>query len=125
MNQNALMLAATAIFVSSCSKPLDYVPSPDARPDGADAAGMMSADGVAPVTDGPAVDNAQNPAAKDGSPADKATDGPCGSPDDPKNCGMCHHDCTSLKNVRAGGTVQCQAGKCVVPAAACVDGYGH
>lgn len=54
-----------------------------------------------------------------------ATDGPCGAPDDPRNCGSCGHDCTRLANVRVGASVQCVAGKCVVPAAACTEGYGH
>ena len=50
----------------------------------------------------------------------------CGSPTDVKNCGTCGHDCTALTNVTSAATgVECRAGACYVPAAACVAGYGH
>jgi hypothetical protein len=45
---------------------------------------------------------------------------------DPRNCGTCGHDCTTLSNVRPGATgVQCVAGACSVPPAACASGFGH
>ena len=37
--------------------------------------------------------------------------GACSSPDDPKTCGSCGHDCTALANVAAAG-VGCQDGQC-------------
>src|SRR5262249_2584096 len=40
----------------------------------------------------------------------------CGSLDDPKNCGACGHDCTSLPNVSPGAAgIECRNGSCVVP----------
>src|SRR5882724_9148337 len=55
-----------------------------------------------------------------------APDGPCGSPTDAKNCGTCGHDCTTLTNVRPGAAgVECRAGACFVPGAACAVGFGH
>src|SRR4051812_25476179 len=47
-------------------------------------------------------------------PPEAVPDGPCGAPDDPKNCGICGHDCKSLQHVRAGAAVGCQSGKCVL-----------
>jgi hypothetical protein len=44
---------------------------------------------------------------------------------DVANCGLSARDCTRLANVRAGASVQCQDGHCVVPTTACVEGYGH
>jgi hypothetical protein len=44
---------------------------------------------------------------------------------DTKNCGTCGHDCTALAHVASAGSVSCNAGHCVIPASACVAGYGH
>ena len=50
-------------------------------------------------------------------------DGGC-VPDDPRNCGACGHDCTSLPNV--SGQVLCGAGgTCEFDAGACAPGYAH
>jgi hypothetical protein len=50
--------------------------------------------------------------------------GECFKNSDPRTCGACNHDCTSLANVKPG-SVQCQAGKCVAPADGCLPGHGH
>ena len=42
---------------------------------------------------------------------------------DPRHCGVCTHDCTSLPHVSGGAT--CTAGACEVPAASCQSGFGH
>jgi len=45
---------------------------------------------------------------------------------DPKNCGTCGHDCGALPNVAAGAAgLECRAGVCYVPPAACATGYAH
>jgi len=49
-------------------------------------------------------------------------DGEC-VPDDPRNCGACGHDCTSLPNV--AGSVTCSGGACVFDASACTPGFAH
>src|SRR5258708_1101105 len=48
----------------------------------------------------------------------------CFNDDDPASCGTCDHDCTSLPNV-VPGSVQCQAGQCLVPADGCLAGHAH
>jgi hypothetical protein len=50
--------------------------------------------------------------------------GECFKNNDPRSCGACNHDCTSLANVKPG-SVQCRAGKCLAPAEGCVAGHGH
>lgn len=40
-----------------------------------------------------------------------------------QHCGLCGHDCGALANVRAGASVSCSAGACVIPQAACVTNY--
>ncbi|HXU80536.1 MAG TPA: hypothetical protein VN914_04025, partial [Polyangia bacterium] len=44
---------------------------------------------------------------------------------DSHNCGSCGHDCATLANVKAGASVSCQGGHCVIPASSCVSGFGH
>jgi hypothetical protein len=45
---------------------------------------------------------------------------------DPRNCGACGNDCTTLPNVAPGATgITCNAGACVVPDSACVAGKKH
>ena len=62
----------------------------------------------------------------DGDASVAASDGPCGSQTDPKNCGTCGDDCTRLANVAAGAAgVTCRAGACVISAAACRPGFAH
>jgi len=54
-------------------------------------------------------------------------DGSClDTQSDLKNCGTCGNDCTALPNVNASATgIKCTAGKCGIPPAACISGYGH
>ncbi len=50
---------------------------------------------------------------------------PCGSPEDPANCGRCGNDCAALANVAPGAAVTCVEGRCVVPPAGCKPGFAH
>jgi hypothetical protein len=59
-------------------------------------------------------------------PDGSAPDGACGSASDPKNCGVCGHDCTALPGVKPSAPgVECRAGICYVPPSACTTSYGH
>src|SRR5262249_45881761 len=49
----------------------------------------------------------------------------CGSAADPKNCGECGHDCTTLPNVADVAAVECRGGACFVPPLACAIGFAH
>jgi hypothetical protein len=121
----ALALVASTL---ACATPNKYTPT-----DAGDAGGEESPDSAttakldagAPASDAPLtpdVPSMDGPAATD--TAAPPSDGPCGTPTDPHNCGTCGHDCTRLANVVASA-VSCQAGKCVVPASACTGGYAH
>lgn len=48
----------------------------------------------------------------------------CGSPDDPRNCGQCGHDCTTLPYVNPE-RITCVAGECSYVEGACLPGFGH
>jgi hypothetical protein len=119
-----LTLAVVASSLT-CATPNKYTPSDGSteEPDGPDTIvppGTARMDSGAPSTDAPVPPSDLSP----GEDALLPPDGPCGSPTDPRNCGICGHDCTRLMNVVAA-SVTCQAGKCVVPAGACALGYAH
>lgn len=44
---------------------------------------------------------------------------------DPKHCGSCSRDCTTLPNLKPGAAVECKLGQCVIPAAACATGFAN
>lgn len=48
----------------------------------------------------------------------------CGSPTDPRNCGRCGHDCTTLPYV-APDKMECRAGECIYGPDACLPGFAH
>jgi hypothetical protein len=122
------IIGATLLLVAcclACATPNKYVPT-DAAPDEATEEGDTSTPAkmdlavVATSLDAPAPSG--DTAGADTFPV--PPDGPCGTPTDPRNCGTCGHDCSRLTNV-IGTAVSCQAGKCVVAAAACASGYAH
>ena len=82
-------------------------------------------DTTTPPTDG-RIDTSMPPPG-DGGPTCTAPlilcGGQCVSPTDPKTCGSCTHDCTTLPQV--SGTTTCQAGTCVVPPGSCATGWAH
>ena len=77
-------------------------------------------------TDG-SVDTSTPPPPPDGGPTCTAPQilcaGQCVSPTDPKTCGSCTHNCTTLPHV--SGATTCQAGTCVVPPGSCASGWAH
>ena len=117
MRTHCVRILATLALLG-CAQPDKYVAVPDS------AIGGGEPDASKGSEDSSSLDG-RGPAGTGGSAPDASAEAGCGSPDDPRNCGTCGHDCTGLANVRVGASVQCQAGKCVIPAAACVDGYGH
>jgi hypothetical protein len=44
---------------------------------------------------------------------------------DPRHCGTCTRDCTTLPNLKPGAAVQCNAGGCVIPPSACAQGFAN
>src|SRR5690242_3999779 len=83
--------ALMAVLLLGCATPDRYLPGPDGSssnttvPDADSPSPPAPKDGATPAIDAPA------------SPAPDAAlpgDGPCGAPDDPRNCGTCGHDCT-------------------------------
>jgi hypothetical protein len=92
--------------------PRDADPDADRTPD---VAPDRSGDRDAPADAAPVTD-----AAADGT----GSDGACGSPTDPRNCGACGHDCTALSLVRAD-KIECRGGACFIPTDGCLPGYGY
>ena len=87
-------------------------PKVDSRVDGRDAAPGGDVGGNDLPTDGPC------------QPDEHFCSGTCFKNNDPTSCGVCGNDCAGLPNVKPG-SVQCQAGKCVVPADGCVASFAH
>src|SRR5690349_940694 len=113
--RSQLLLLTLCAIASACDGPRKHLPpsvetGSDAAPGGSDA--ESPSDG----RDSPRSDDGRDamPSTDDGPQV--ANDGACGSASDPKNCGTCGHDCSRLMNVRASAPVQCQDGKCVIPA---------
>jgi hypothetical protein len=107
---------------------LDIVPKPDA---GADALVSTSADGpnLDVSADVPVNSSDDGPRPDGGADASVNTsvDSACvASTTDPRNCGSCGHDCTTLLNVNPGAAgVECRSGACYVPLTACASGFAH
>jgi hypothetical protein len=96
------------------------VPASGARDGGPGQQISGGADGRATTSDVPMSD----PPSMSCMPDEHQCASQCFKNNDPRSCGACDHDCTSLANVKPA-SVQCQVGKCVVPADGCVPGHGH
>lgn len=101
-------------------------PKPRQSPDGGDAGGDARMDGRGDARDtGPAGDlSGGDVPIGSCQPDEHECAGTCFKNNDPTSCGVCGHDCTGLPNVKPG-SVQCQAGKCVVAADGCVAAFAH
>ena len=77
--------------------------------------------GGASGDDGATSDGGTGPGGEAGNGDD---DDRCGSPTDPKNCGRCGHDCTTLPYVDPDG-VRCVDGECSYDDGACLPGFAH
>ncbi|HXI59995.1 MAG TPA: hypothetical protein VNO55_28200 [Polyangia bacterium] len=62
-------------------------------------------------------------AASDADASDQPTS--CAAMTDPKNCGVCGHDCSTLPNVSPAAAVECRSGTCWVPPDGCSSGFAH
>jgi len=106
----------------------DLRPKPDG---GSDAPVNTSADGPNPdaSADLPVNFSADGPRPDGGSDASVNTSGDSAcvaSTTDPRNCGSCGHDCTTLANVSPGAAgIECRLGACYVPLTACTSGFAH
>ena len=98
---------------------------PDSVIDGVSDAVSDAGTDVTTEIDAPADgDPGPDASVPDGAADRSSADGPCGSPDDPRNCGACGNDCTALSRVRAD-RVERRAGTCFVPENGCQPGWGN
>jgi hypothetical protein len=109
---DAPVVEASATEVSA-APPADEAAPRDAGPDAGEGGGAPTVDASLDLT-----------SSADGASADAPAAAPCGAPTDPRNCGTCGHDCTTLPHVRADG-VACRDGVCSVQPGGCFPGYRH